>query len=208
MNRNFYAVLLRNITAACLALVILTTSSMIALAGTDNKSLMGEITVSGQTTSTGAASVMLNGESAFTGRTFFSSGTIVTPENVNSTVSLGKLGSISLSPNTTLSLNFTDKTISGTLSAGEIRVSNAEGVAVKIQTNAGLVTNESNLAKTYTVNAESAARQDDDATKDGNSPVGPIIVFGGIVAAAVIFVLVHNRDKDNGAGDVSISPIR
>lgn len=207
MNRNFYAVLLRNITAACLALVILTTSSMIALAGTDKKSLMGEITVSGQMTNGGAASVLLNGESAFTGRTFFSAGTIATPENVNSTVSLGKLGSISLSPNTTLSLSFTDKTISGTLSAGEIRVSNAEGVEVKIQTNAGLVTNESNLAKTYTVTAESAARQDD-KDADGNSPVGPIIVFGGIVAAAVILVLLHNRDKDNNAGDVSISPIR
>ena len=207
MNRNFYAVLLRNITAACLALVVLTTSSMIALAGTDKKSLMGEITVSGQMTNGSAASVLLNGESAFTGRTFFSSGTIATPANVNSTVSLGKLGSISLSPNTTLSLSFTDSTISGTLSAGEIRISNAEGVAVKIQTNAGVVTNESNLAKTYTVKADSAARQDD-ADADGNSPVGPIIVFGGIVAAAVIFVLLHNRDKDNGAGDVSISPIR
>ena len=205
MNRNFYAVLLRNITAACLALVVLTTSSMIALAGTDKKSLMGEITVSGQMTNGGAASVLLNGESAFTGRTFFSSGTIATPANVNSTVSLGKLGSISLSPNTTLSLSFTDSTISGTLSAGEIRVSNAEGVEVKIQTNAGLVTNESNLAKTYTVKADGATRQDDDATKDGNSPLGPIVVFGAIVATAVILVLVYNNDDD---GDVSISPIR
>jgi hypothetical protein len=206
MNRNFYAVLLRNITAACLALVILTTSSMIALAGTDKKSLMGEITVSGQAANGGAASVMLNGESAFTGRTFFSSGTIATPANVNSTVSLGKSGSISLSPNTTLSLNFTDKTISGTLSAGQIRVSNAEGVEVKIQTNAGLVTNESNLAKSFTVKAESAARDDDDNDgKDGNSALGPILVFSGIVATAVILVLVYNNDDEDS---VSISPIR
>lgn len=206
MNRNFYAVLLRNITAACLALVILTTSSMIALAGTDKKSLMGEITVSGQSANGGAASVMLNGESAFTGRTFFSSGTIATPANVNSTVSLGKLGSINLSPNTTLSLSFDEKTISGNLSAGQIRVSNAEGVEVKIQTNAGLVTNESNLTKSFTVNAEKASRQDDDNDgKDGNSPLGPILVFTGIVATAVILVLVYNNDDDK---NVSISPIR
>lgn len=208
MNRNFYAVMLRNITAACLAMVILTTSSMIALAGTDKKSLMGEITVSGQAANGGAASVMLNGESAFTGRTFFSSGTIATPENVNSTVSLGKLGSINLSPNTTLSLSFDEKTISGNLSAGQIRVFNAEGVEVKIQTNAGLVTNESNLAKSFTVNAEKASRQDDDDKNDGtdgNSPLGPILVFSGIVATAVILVLVYNNDDEDS---VAISPIR
>jgi hypothetical protein len=208
MNRNFYAVMLRNITAACLAMVILTTSSMIALAGTDKKSLMGEITVSGQAANGGAASVMLNGESAFTGRTFFSSGTIATPENVNSTVSLGKLGSINLSPNTTLSLSFDEKTISGNLSAGQIRVFNAEGIEVKIQTNAGLVTNESNLAKSFTVNAEKASRQDDDDKNDGtdgNSPLGPILVFSGIVATAVILVLVYNNDDEDS---VAISPIR
>ncbi len=205
MNKNFYAIWLRNVTAACLAMVIFTTSSMIALAGTEKKSLMGEITVSGQTMDGHAPFVMLNGENAFTGRTFFSAGTITTPADVNSTVSLGKLGSINLSPNTTLSLSFDEKTISGTLSAGQIKVSNAEGVAVNIQTNAGLVTNELNSAKSLTVNAEKAARQDDDdAAGDGNSALGPILVFSGIVAAAVILVLVNDDDDD----DISISPVR
>lgn len=206
MNKNFYAVLLRNITAACLAMVIFTTSSMIVLAGGEKKSLMGEITVSGPATDGHAPAVMLNGENAFTGRTFFSAGTISTSADVNSTVSLGKLGSINLSPNTTLSLSFDEKTISGTLSAGQIRVSNAEGVQVKIQTNAGLVTNESNMAKSFTVNAEKATRKDDDDdNKGGGSAIGPIIVLGGIVAIAVILVLVHNRGDE---GDISISPLR
>jgi len=206
MRGNFYMTALRNITAACLAMVIFTTSSMIVLAAPDRKSLMGEITVSGQTTNGSAPFVMLNGDSAFTGRTFFSADTITTPENVNSTVSLGKLGSINLSPNTTLNLSFDEKTISGTLSAGQIRVNSAEGVNVKIQTNAGLVTNESNLAKSFTVNAEKSARQDDDddASGDGNSALGPILVFSGIVAAAVILVLVNDDDDD----DISISPVR
>ena len=205
MNKNFYAIWLRNITAACLALVIFTSSSMIALAGTEKKSLMGEITVSGQMVDGHVASVLLNGESAFTGRTFFSAGTIATPANVNSTVSLGKLGSIYLSPNTVLNLSFDEKSISGTLSAGQIKVSNAEGVEVKIQTNAGLVTNELNPANSLTVNAEKAARQDDDKDTDGNSPVGPIIVLGGIVAVAVIYVIVKNRNQDDA---ISISPVR
>lgn len=174
-------------------MVIFTTSSMIALAGTpENKSLMGEISVTGNGN---APVVMLNGEAAATGRTFFSSGTITTPEATSSTVKLGKLGYVSLTPNTTLNLSFDEKTISGTLSAGEIKVYNAEGVNVNILTNAGAVTNEASYAKTFTVNAAKATRQKDD-DDDGffDSATGPVIVFGSIVAAAVIFVLVNDDD--------------
>ena len=205
MRKNFYTLWLRTITSACLAIVIFTTSSMIALAATpENKSLMGEITISGQTINGNAPTVMLNGESVMTGRTFFSAGTIATPENINSTVRIGKLGYVTLAPNTNLSLSFNENTISGTLSAGQVKVSNAEGVSVKIQTNAGLVTSESNLASNFTVNAEKAARQDDDDDDaDGNSALGPILVFSGIVAAVVIIVLV-NRDEDN----LVVSPVR
>jgi len=203
MRKNFYTLWLRNVTSACLAMVIFITSSMIALATPENKSLMGEITVSGQTINGTAASVTLNGESVLTGRTFFSAGTIATPENVNSTVRIGKLGFVTLSPNTILSLSFDENNISGTLSAGQIKVSNAEGVNVKILTNAGLVTNESNSAGNFMVDAEKAARQDDDDT-DGNSPVGPLLVFAGIVAAAVLIVLVTRDDDDN----LVVSPVR
>ncbi|MBA3784489.1 MAG: hypothetical protein H0X15_02965 [Acidobacteria bacterium] len=204
MRKNFCTLWIRNFTAACLAMVIFTTSSMIALAATpENKSLMGEITVSGQTINGNAPSVMLNGEPVMTGRTFFSAGTIATPENINSTVRIGKLGYVTLTPNTNLNLSFNENTISGTLSAGQIKVSNAEGVNVSIQTNAGLVTNESTLASNFTVNAEKAARQDDDDDADGNSALGPILVFSGIVAAAIIIVLVTRDDKD-----LIVSPVR
>jgi len=205
MRKNFYTLWLRNITSACLAMVIFTTSSMIALAATpENKSLMGEITVLGQSINGNAPTIMLNGEPVMTGRTFFSAGTIATPENINSTVRIGKLGYISLAPNTILSLSFADNSISGTLSAGQIKVSNAEGVNVKIQTNAGLVTNESNLAGNLTVNAQQTTQQDDADDADGNSALGPILVFGGIVAAAVILVLVNRDDED----DLVVSPVR
>lgn len=184
---------LRNITVACLALVIFTSSSMIALAGNGNKSLMGEITVSGVGTDTPA--VLLNGENAFTGRTFFSNGTIVTPENVTSTVKLGKLGYIVMNSNTTLNVSFDEKTISGTVSSGDVKVFNAEGVAVKIQ-NAG----NANLA------VSPMKRQDDDDDDDGffgGSAVGPVLVFAGVVATAVILVLVANDDDDR-----IVSPVR
>lgn len=70
MRKN-YTNWLRNVITACLAVVIFTTSSMIALAGTENKSLMGEITVSGQNANGNAPFVLLNGEQVSTGRTFF-----------------------------------------------------------------------------------------------------------------------------------------
>jgi len=197
MRKNFYMNWLRNITAACLAMVVFTTSSMIALAGTEKKSLMGEITVSGQNTNGNAPSVLLNGENAFTGRTFFSNGTITTSEAVTSTIKLGKLGYVTLSPNTTLTLSFDEKTISGTLSAGNAQVFNAEGVDVNIQ----------KLGNATTSVAPMNKAQDDDDDDDGffgGSAVGPIIVFAGIVAVAVILVVVNDDDDDNPV----ISPVR
>ena len=199
MRKNFYMNSLRNITTACLAMVIFTTSSMIALANTGNKSLMGEITVSGQNTDGNAPFVLLNGENAFTGRTFFSNGTIVTSEAVTSTVKLGKLGYVVLSPNTNLTLSFDEKTISGTLAAGNAKVFNADGVDVKIQ----------NLGNaTSTVASVSKAQDDDDDDDDddgifGGDATGPILVFVGIVAAAVILVAL-NDDDDN----IVTSPVR
>lgn len=196
MRKNLYINWLRNITAACLAMMIFTTSSMVALAGVEKKSLMGEITVSGQNTDGNAPSVLLNGESAFTGRTFFSNGTITTPEAVTSTVKLGKLGYVTLSPNTTLTLSFDEKTISGTLSAGRAKVFNAEGVDVKIQ----------NLATNAVAPVTKVQDDDDDDDDDGffgGSAVGPVLVFAGIVAAAVILVVVNDDDDD-----LVVSPVR
>ena len=196
MREKFYMTWLRNITAACLAMMIFTTSSMITLAGTETKSLMGEITVSGQNTNGNAPSVLLNGENAFTGRTFFSNGTITTSEAVTSTVKLGKLGYVTMSPNTTLTLSFDEKTISGTLSAGNAQVFNAEGVDVNIQ----------NLGNATTSVAPMNKAQDDD-DDDGvfnNSAVGPVIVFAGIVAAAVILVVLNDDDDE----DLVVSRVR
>ncbi|MDQ3040828.1 MAG: hypothetical protein M3R11_00425 [Acidobacteriota bacterium] len=196
MREKFYMNWLRNITAACLAMVIFTTSSMIALAGTETKSLMGEITVSGQNTNGNVPSVLLNGENAFTGRTFFSNGTITTSEAVTSTVKLGKLGYVTMSPNTTLTLSFDEKTISGTLSAGNAQVFNAEGVDVNIQNLGNATTSVAPMNK--------AQDDDDDDGAFSNSAVGPIIVFAGIVAAAVILVVVNDDDDE----DLVVSRVR
>lgn len=190
--------MLRNITAACLAFVIFTTSSMIALASpAGDKSLMGEITVSGQTANGNAPSVMLNGEAVFSGRTFLSNNTISTPNDVTSTVKLGKLGYIVLNPNTTLNLSFDEKTISGTLSAGQIKVYNAEGIDVKIQ-------NLNNAtAKVVPMNTKKDD-DDNDGGVFGGSAAGPLLVFAGIVTAVIVIVILNNDNNNNRV----VSPTR
>ena len=227
MKKNTYLNLLRNITTACLALVMFIASSTIVLASEDKKSLMGQLTVSGKGANGDGPSVLLNGERAFTGRTFFSSGSFVTSEDTTATVKLGKAGYISLAPNSTLSLNFDEKVISGVLSAGQIKVFNAEGVEVKIQTPEGVLSNKSNDSTNFTVDVQAGAMKAtvesgsvvlnngtsvvpvggaQTTDDDGNSPVGPLLVYIGIVAAAVILVVLHNRDDDDNRP--IISPVR
>jgi hypothetical protein len=140
---------------------------------------------------------LLNGENAFTGRTFFSNGTITTSEAVTSTVKLGKLGYVTLSPNTTLTLSFDEKTISGTLSAGNAQVFNAEGVNVNIQKLGNATTSVAPMNQTQD-------DTDDDEGFFGGSAVGPVLVFAGIVAVAVILVVTNDDDDD----DLVISPVR
>lgn len=218
----------RSFAAFCLLFSLVSaTSSVAAFASSENKSLTGEITVSGSNIGGEEAFVMLNGERAFSGRTFFSSSTIATTESASAGIKLGKVGFITLSPNSVLNLNFSQNSISGNLSSGQIKVFNNEGVEVKIQTPDGLVGNEANKTGNFSiditkgttdVSAEigsiyfnngkdsvpvTGAQQDPD--DDNNSPVVPLIVFAGIVTAAVVYILVRDNDTDD---DPVISPVR
>lgn len=83
---------LRSLTATSLAAAVFATSSMLGLAA-PGKAEMGELIVSG------GSAVTVNGETANTGRTIFSSNTITTPAAAGATVNLGKLGQIEVAPN-------------------------------------------------------------------------------------------------------------
>ena len=228
MKVNSNTVCLRNIVACCLMFVVFVTSSMVALALPENKSAMGELIVSGNNTGGNAPFAMLNGERAFSGRTFFSSSTIATTEDTNAIVKLGKLGSINLTPNSILSLSFGDNKISGNLIAGQVKVFSSEGVEVKIQTANQAVVNDANQNNVFTVDiqtgttnatAETGAvrldngeavvpansRQQTDDT-NGNSYVVPLIVFAGIVATAFIYAATNGGDNNNGR--IVTSPTR
>lgn len=211
---------LRGITAFGLAAILMMASSMFVLAKTGD-TLMGEITVTGANN----AYVTLNGDQAFTGRTFISSGTISTPDATNATVKLGKAGFVNIAPKSVISLSFDEKSITGTLTEGSIKVFNNEGIEVKITAPEGVVGNNSAVESAFTVNVADgtvtgfadkgsvslnngttvvpvAAAQDDD-DDDDNSAVGPLLVFAGLVAVAVIYVILTNKDDD----DV-VSPVR
>lgn len=212
---------LRGITAFGLAAILMMASSMFVLAKTGD-TLMGEITVTGANN----AYVTLNGDQAFTGRTFISSGTISTPDATNATVKLGKAGFVNLAPKTVLNLSFDEKSITGTLTEGSVKVFNNEGVEVKITTPEGVIGNNSVDESLFTVTVANGAvnssaekgsvslnngkntvavkaAQDDDDDNGGSSSLGPLLVFAGVVAAAVIYVIVNNNDDDN-----IVSPVR
>lgn len=177
---------LRNAAAFCLTVAIFMSSSMVALAGT-NSALAGELIVSGHSLNNFDSSVMLNGENASSGRTVFTGSQITTAENT-ATVKLGKLGYLTLSPNSALTLNFDESNISGVLSAGDVQVFNSKGVNV-------------NIERTGTA-AKAQTQTDDD---DDNSPVVPFLIFAGIVGGTVTYILLNGDDED----EVSFtSPVR
>jgi hypothetical protein len=188
MKKNNRAAGLRNVVAFCLMVTVFVSTSMIALAK-PGTSLAGEIIVSGHNTNGVEPSVMLNGERAYSGRTFFNAGEISTSENATATIKLGKLGYLNLAPNSVLSLDFTENSISGRLTAGDVKVFNSEGIAV-------------NIENALTNMAVKPAKADDDDDDDDDMWI-PILIFGGIVGAAVVYVVTNSSDD----GSV-VSPAR
>ncbi len=170
----------------CLMLSISINSSMFALAKSESKSLAGEITISGHNFNGGESSVTLNGENVFSGRTFFSSGIIAT-NNTAATVRLGKLGYLNLTPNSVLSLNFSENNISGLLSAGEVEVFNTEGVKVNIE--------KSENASVVNGNRQTTAGST-------NKYVIPLLIVAGVVSIIAIIALTSGDDDD------VVSPVR
>lgn len=207
---------LRSITSLCLMFAVFTATSLIAAAATETKSSMGELVVSGKYVNGAEPSVMLNGEEAYNGRTFFSSGLIVTPEKTNAVIKLGKLGYINVTPNSVFSVSFDNNSISGTLSSGNIKVVNNKGVKVNIETADKTFTNNAEGNGVFTVDASSEVTRatsevgslyavngantvpvqddDDDSVGDGEALV-PVLILGGLVAIAAIYIATNGDDN-------------
>jgi hypothetical protein len=210
MTNNNKATWLRRFTTFGLMVAVFISSTMFVLAAPDSKSLAAEIIISG---SGDNSAVTLNGERAYSGRTFFTSGVIATPETSSAVINFGKLGRINVAPNSNLSLSFTPTSISGKLSSGQIKVYSSEGVTVNIETGDNVVTNDAAQSGVFTVSVQSGATQavaesgsislknappvpqqtppDDD---DDNSILVPVLVFAGIVGAAAVYTFTRDSE--------------
>ena len=118
--------------------------SMVAFAVT--KDVTGEITVNGQVT--------VNGQAAVSNSTIVSGSTIVTGSNSSAIVSLGKAGRVELGADSSLTLKFSDNSITGILSQGKARVSNSAGVATTFTTKDATVIADAGQANSFAVEVE------------------------------------------------------
>jgi hypothetical protein len=189
---------IRKALSLCLSVAILATYSMVALASSGK--VAGELL----TTGPNASSVTVNGETAKAGRSIFSSSTIITPENANAVINLGKLGKISLAPNSTATLTIDEKGISGDLAAGKLTVLGAaNAVAVKTLNGTTVLLNAGE-----TVAANGRAQDDDDDDDDGGMAWwGFAAIFGG-AAAIILWTATRDGHADLGGGGTVISPTR
>ena len=181
-----------------------------------------EITVLGPREGGEKPFVVVNGEQAFSGRSFFSDGSVSTTQTSSATLSLGKLGRIDLAPASSMSLSFSEGRIVGTLSKGSVTVANMEGVAVTINTPNDSVTNEGTSSSRFTVaivddktglavehgtvrsrDGKAISKQDDDDDDDDHwKHWATVAVIGGIIAVVVIVIAVSDDDDD------TVSPVR
>lgn len=194
---------IRKALSTCLMVAIIATYSMVALANSEK--VAGEISVLGKNINGEIPFVKVNGEAAQSGRSIFSSSTIVTPDNANAVINLGKIGKIELASNTTLALSFDENNISGELLAGQISVLNAaNSVNVKMLNGATLKLNAGD-----TVAATTGKTQDDDGTGGGGHAwLIWVLVLGGAAAGIIIAATTDNNRTALGGNTTVVSPTR
>ena len=221
MKRKNDRSVISNLVVFVLSISLLTSQSLFVLANNERNVSAGAITVTGAGTAGAKPFVLVNGEPAFSGRTFFSNGTISTTETSSASIDFGKVGRITLEPNSTLTLMVSETQMSGTLTTGGIKVANGDGVSVKINTPDDAIANDA-LASRFAVNVASgvssvaaetgtvtynngksvAARQDDDDDDDDDGNIWiPIVVIGGAVGAVILFTAFDDDDE-------IVSPLR
>lgn len=136
--------IIHKLTSLVVAVTILCSYSMVALAGA--KDATGEITVTG--------SVTVNGQPVVSNSTVVSGSTIATGANSTATVNLGKAGRVEIQAGSNFTLKFTETSITGILSEGKVRVNNNAGVATTITTKDGVAMADAGKANNFVVEVE------------------------------------------------------
>jgi hypothetical protein len=208
---------IRKAISSCLMVAVLATYSMVALANTDRAS--GELVVSGKSVNGDTPTVTVNGESAKTGRTIFSTSSITTPGNASAIVNLGNAGEIELSPNTTLALSFDTNAAHVDLTAGTLTVLKSNQ---SINVNAAGASYD--LGTGESASAAAGKNDDDyrdssgkciDANKDGKEECDHssnwwlwAVVFGGAAVGIIVGASQGGNNISLGGGGTVISPSR
>ncbi|MCA1622524.1 MAG: hypothetical protein LC768_18155 [Acidobacteria bacterium] len=203
MNRKLW---IRKALSMCLVVATMATYSMVALASSER--VAGELLVSGKNIDGQTAFVKINGEMAQSGRSVFSSSTVVTPEDASAIINLGKIGKIELAPNTTLALSFDDKGINGDLIAGRLNVLSAAD-AVNVKTTGGK-TLKLNAGESATSGQTGGQTQDDDDDDNDGGSAGLLyaLVVGGAIVGLVLAARTDNNRIALGGGATIVSPLR
>ncbi len=179
----------------CLVVAIYATYSMVALAASEK--IVGELSIAGK-----SQTVIINGESAKSGRSIFTSSTIVTPEYTSAIINIAKVGKVEIAPNTTLTLSFDNNSISGSLVDGKVTALNASN-------NVSFTTPDGKTLNLTAGESATAGKAQDDDTKSGGSGwLLWALVFGGAAAAIVIASTTDNNRVALGGGTSVVSPSR
>src|SRR5436305_2842401 len=172
----------------------------------------------GRLTTRGNQPVQVNGNSVVSGATIPSGATIVTGDGVGATINLGPLGDVDLAPNTQVTIEYSDGQVKVTVTQGCIIVRNKKGTYAEIDTAQGkAASNDPNSkpaatldvclpsgAPTPIVNQGAAANAGAGAGTGGGaaaggggiSPLGTVLILGGIGAGIAIPVALHGSSSN------------
>ncbi|MDX6695791.1 MAG: hypothetical protein QOF02_3394 [Blastocatellia bacterium] len=166
----------------------------------------------GKLTTRGNNPISLNGISTNSGTTVLPGAQLLTPANVGASVVIGRIGLLRMAPESSLTLNFNDKSVDIILNSGYATLTTAAGVKGTIATPDGK-TASNDTSKLSTIEAQTG-NDDDDKKKAGGYLLGSgeegegllggisnssarafgLIVLGGAIGATIFIVT-------NGRGD-------
>ena len=136
--------IMKKATSLAITVSIWCVYSMVVLAAPTDAN--GELTITG--------TVTVNGQAAVSNSTIRSGSVIETGAGSMATASLGKAGKVELGENSSLTLRFTDNSITGILSSGKVRVMNSAGVATTFTTKDATVIADMGQANTFALEIE------------------------------------------------------
>lgn len=118
--------------------------SMVAFAAPGD--ITGEITVSGQVT--------VNGQAAVSNATIASGASVTTAKGSSAVVSLGKLGRVELSEDSSATLKFSEGTVIAMMESGKARFMSNAGVATTVTTRNATIVGDTGQANSFGVEVE------------------------------------------------------